>query len=37
MVSIIVAYAHRHVIGWNGKIPWHLPNDSNYFKRITTG
>ncbi|MBV9713229.1 MAG: dihydrofolate reductase [Ktedonobacteraceae bacterium] len=37
MVSIIVAYAHGHVIGRDGKIPWHLPNDSNYFKRITTG
>lgn len=37
MISIIVAYAHDRVIGQGGKIPWHLPNDSRYFKRVTTG
>ncbi len=37
MISIIVAYAHSRVIGQGGKIPWHLSNDSRYFKRITTG
>ena len=37
MISIIVAYAKGRVIGKNGSIPWHLPNDSQYFKRMTTG
>ena len=37
MISIIVAYAHGRVIGKNGTIPWHLPNDSQHFKRITSG
>jgi len=37
MISIIVAYAKGRVIGKNGTIPWHLPNDSQYFKRTTTG
>ncbi len=37
MISIIVAYAKGRVIGKNGSIPWRLPNDSQYFKRITTG
>lgn len=37
MISIIVAYAHNRVIGRDGKIPWHLPNDLRYFKRITSG
>jgi len=37
MISMIAAYAHGHVIGRGGKIPWRLPAESLYFKRITTG
>lgn len=37
MISLIVAYAHGRVIGHAGKIPWRLPNDARYFKRVTTG
>ncbi len=37
MISIIVAYADGRVIGKDGKIPWHLPNDMRRFKRITSG
>ena len=37
MISIIVAYARGRVIGKNGRIPWHLPNDAQYFKRTTSG
>ncbi|GAC1385694.1 MAG: dihydrofolate reductase [Ktedonobacteraceae bacterium] len=37
MISIIVAYANGRVIGKEGKIPWHLPDDLQYFKRITSG
>lgn len=37
IVSIIVAATEKGVIGKNGKIPWHLPDDSKYFRRITMG
>jgi dihydrofolate reductase len=37
MISLLVAYAHGRVIGKDGKIPWRLPNDSRYVKRVTTG
>src|SRR2546430_10699451 len=37
MINIIVAYANGRVIGKDGKIPWHLPDDIQHFKRITSG
>lgn len=37
MISIIVAYANRQVIGKDGGLPWHLPDDLRYFKRTTSG
>ena len=37
MISIIVAYANGRVIGRQGRIPWHLPDDLQHFKRITSG
>lgn len=37
MISMIVAYANKRVIGNGGTIPWHLPNDLRQFKRITSG
>lgn len=36
-VSLIVAAAANNVIGAGGGLPWHLPNDFKYFKRITMG
>lgn len=36
-VSLIVAAAANNVIGADGGLPWHLPNDFKYFKRITMG
>ncbi|THB72839.1 MAG: type 3 dihydrofolate reductase [Gammaproteobacteria bacterium] len=36
-ISIIVALATNHVIGKNNQIPWHIPKDLQYFKRITMG
>ena len=35
MISIIVAIAKKGVIGINGNIPWHLPEDLGNFARIT--
>ena len=34
-ISLIVAAAANNVIGADGGLPWHLPNDFRYFKRIT--
>ncbi len=36
-LSMIVAMAKNRVIGANGKIPWHLPNELQLFKRVTMG
>mgnify|MGYP001552911254 FL=1 len=36
-ISIIVALAKNHVIGKDNQIPWHIPKDLQYFKRITLG
>jgi len=36
-ICLIAAMAKNAVIGNNGKIPWHAPEDLNYFKKITTG
>jgi dihydrofolate reductase len=36
-LSLIVAMAKNRVIGTGGRIPWHLPNELQFFKRITMG
>ena len=36
-ISLIVAMAKNRVIGIKNKMPWHLPADFAYFKKITTG
>ena len=36
-VSLIVAAARNGVIGLGGKIPWRLPDDQRFFKRLTVG
>ena len=36
-VIIIAAIARNRVIGKNGKLPWHIPEDLQRFKRITSG
>lgn len=36
-LSLIVATANNRVIGRENKMPWHLPNDLKYFKRVTMG
>ena len=34
-IGLIYAQAHDRVIGQNGQMPWHLPEDLALFKRIT--
>ena len=33
----IAAVSENRVIGADGKIPWHLPEDFKWFKKMTTG
>lgn len=36
-LSIIVAVAENGVIGRDNAMPWHIPDDLKYFKRVTSG
>lgn len=36
-ISIIVAMSRNRVIGANGAIPWHLPEELKRFKNVTMG
>jgi len=35
--ELIVAIAENGVIGINGKLPWHLPDELKHFKKVTMG
>lgn len=37
MIQLVVARARNGVIGRDGKLPWHLPEDLKRFKRLTLG
>ncbi len=37
IISLIVARAENGVIGREGKLPWHLPDDLRHFKSLTMG
>ena len=37
LVYLVVALARNGVIGARGKLPWHLPEDLQHFKRLTLG
>ena len=36
-MKAILAMAKNRVIGKNGGLPWHVPNDFKWFKEFTTG
>lgn len=36
-MKAIAAMARNRVIGMNGSIPWHLPEDFRWFKKMTMG
>jgi dihydrofolate reductase len=36
-IVLVVAVAANGIIGRNGKLPWHLPEDLKHFKRVTMG
>lgn len=36
-LNLILARARNGVIGNNGQLPWHLPEDMAHFKRLTLG
>ncbi|MFN2745680.1 MULTISPECIES: dihydrofolate reductase [Bacillus] len=37
MISFIFAMDRNRLIGRNNDLPWHLPQDLKYFKKVTTG
>jgi dihydrofolate reductase len=36
-ISLVVAASTNNVIGSDGGLPWHLPDDLKHFKRLTVG
>jgi dihydrofolate reductase len=36
-IYLVVAVAANGIIGANGQLPWHLPEDLQHFKRLTMG
>ena len=36
-VVLVVAAAENNVIGYQGKLPWHIPADLKHFRKLTTG
>ena len=37
MISLLVAHDPDHVIGKNNELPWHIPEDLAYFKKMSMG
>lgn len=37
MISLIVAHDKNRVIGHENQMPWHLPEELKYFKKMTMG
>lgn len=37
MISLLVAHDPNRVIGVNNELPWHIPEELAYFKRVSMG
>ncbi len=37
MISLLVAHDPDRVIGENNELPWHIPEDLAYFKKMSMG
>lgn len=37
IISIVVAMNHQRVIGTHNQLPWNIPEDLAYFKKVTLG
>jgi len=37
MISLLVAMDQNRIIGKDNQLPWHLPEDLSYFKKVTMG
>lgn len=37
MISLLVAHDLNRVIGVDNKMPWHIPEELGYFKKVTMG
>lgn len=37
MIAAMVAMSENNVIGLNNEMPWYLPDELAYFKKVTTG
>ena len=37
VITIVAAMGRNHAIGFEGRLPWHLPRELRHFKEITMG
>ncbi|MBI1369472.1 MAG: dihydrofolate reductase [Planctomycetes bacterium] len=37
IISLVAAMSENRVIGREGQLPWHLPDDLKFFKQLTSG
>ena len=37
MITLVFAMDRKGAIGYENKLPWHLPSDLKFFKRVTMG
>ncbi|MCA9967257.1 MAG: dihydrofolate reductase, partial [Anaerolineales bacterium] len=36
-ISLVAAMDKNGVIGMNGRLPWHLPDEAKHFRAVTIG